>query len=207
MRAPAAAVAVLALLLAGCASAPPPDGGPWPPGPPGQPAATLNLSRQFVHEHASFALWILGERVSFNHTDHDLSRVRNVTAHLHIGERDGEHVVHVEGPFPGGVHDVALADFFRIHGIAFAHGALTLGTRGGHNGTAWNDTADRRWEVHVQPRDGAWALAAEGPAHRLREGERVLVTFGALPSQLDAQKESVPPPPSPARRGNVTGPA
>lgn len=207
-----AAVLVLAFLVAGCTAAPPTtqpgpgDGATAPPAPPPGPPGTVNLSMQSAHEHAAFALFLAGERVSFNHSAYDLQAVRAVRAHLHVQQEHGEHVIHVEDHFPGGAPNVTLAEFFGFHGLRFARGALTLDTRDGHNGTAWNDTPDKAWQVWSAPRNGTFAEVLDGPGLVLREGQRVLVTYAAPGDDLAAQQAAVPEPPRPVSRGNLTSP-
>lgn len=194
-------VVVAALLLAGCASPGPADpnifGTPPPPSPAPPPAANNTTAPvAFAHEHVAFALFLGGERVLFNHSDYDLSSVRQVRAHLHVTEKDGGGIVHVEDRFPGGVPDVTLAEFFALHGVRLANGSLTLDTRDGHNGTTWNDTAAARWRVLVQAAPNA-TWNASSPALVLRDGQRILVAYGTLsPEEIEREEAAVPTPPT-----------
>lgn len=192
-----ALAAAAATLLAGCATPAPPGGGNGtaaPPAAPGTPAADAPL--QWGHEHATFALFILGERVSFNHVDYDLSRVRVMRAHLHVPD---EFTIHIEDDFPGGIPTVTVAEFLGVHGVRFATGALTLDRKDGHNGTTWNDTAQARWHVLVEPANQTAAEAAAGPGHVLREGQRVLVSYAPPGTDFAPQFAAFPAPKSPTR--------
>jgi hypothetical protein len=190
-----------AMLLAGCAAPPPeaPANGTAPPTDAPTPQVNATLPPKFAHEHAAFALFLAGERVAFNDTAYDLSRVGQVRAHLHVTERDGGSIVHVEGAFPGGVPNVTLQEFLAIHGVRFAPPSLTLDAQDHHNGTTWNDTAAVAWQVWLQPgRNASWEPAA--PGLLLRDGQRVLLTYAPLGSaEIAAQQGAVPEPPRLAR--------
>lgn len=183
-----AAVLVLALLLAGCLAPPPPAPVPAPPLPPAP-----------AHEHAAFAMFIHEERVRFDHPDYDLNATGFPRAHLRTAEPRGEHVIHLEGDFPGGVPDVNLSAFLGSLGVRFAPGSLTLDLRDGHNGSAWNDTRAARWQVWVQQGSAGSASGAQtvplGPAHVLRGGQRVLVTYAPPGSPVAGQLLGIPEPP------------
>jgi hypothetical protein len=144
-------------------------------------------------------MFLLGERVAFTDAAYDLSRIGNLSAHLHVAEPDGGSIVHIEGNFSGGVPDVTLQSFLRTLGVRFDGANLTLDTRDHHNGTAWNGTAQRRWQVLVANTTSGrttWSEAAPGALLPLRDGTRLLLTYGADPEQLAAQEQAVPVPPA-----------
>jgi hypothetical protein len=200
------AVLGVLLLLAGCSTAPPYPSGNGSldtnPDQPLGPGINLTKPRKFVHEHAGFALFVLGERVPFNATDYDLQARGNISAHLHVTEKDGGAVLHLEGFFPDGIPDITVAQFLAIHGVSYKGASLTLDTLDGHNGTTWNSTLERAWQLWVQRPERAWEQAPEGPGWFLRDGQRVLLTYApANATQLQAQQDEVPSPPVRQRSG------
>lgn len=192
MRLPGLLV-LAALLLAGCASPAPPASKPAPSG-------TVTVGARFAHEHAGWAMFLLGERVNFTDAAYDLASVRNLSAHLHVAEEHGGGIVHIEGDFRGGAPDVTLQGFLRTLGVQLTGAGLTLDTRDHHNGTTWNGTAQLRWRVLTgagESGNTTWRDAREGALLPLRDGLRVLLTYGAAGDDVARQGEAVPFPPVP----------
>jgi hypothetical protein len=198
---PRLALLLAALLLAGCA-APPPAPDPGPPDATRPPDASVDVTRPvFVHGHAAFALFILGEEVNFTHADYDASRVFGRT-HLHTLPPAGNgHIVHIEANFAGGVPNVTLAEFFAQYNVTFRAGFLRLDTHDAHNGSAWHDDGAQSWRVLVSrwgPPGRLPFQAVEGdPAQVMpRDGDQVLVSYGAQgDAELAREERAVPEPP------------
>ncbi|MCA1813596.1 MAG: hypothetical protein LC624_06555 [Halobacteriales archaeon] len=192
------APALALVLLAGCAAPTGPRPGNDTPQP--GPDTTITLPTKFLHEHAAWSMFLLGEQVDFTDPAYDLFYVRNISAHLHVQEEHGGSIVHIEGNFTDGVPDVTLQSFLATLGVRFPGPSLTLDTKDGHNGTTWNDTATLRWRVLVGDASGngtVWRDAPEGPLLPLRDGVRVLLTYGAPEQDIAAQGQAVPFPPKP----------
>lgn len=196
MRRPAAGLLALALLLAGCTAPEGPAGSGGDGGSGGNDTTggdpPADRTPRFAHEHAAFALWVAGERVSFRHADYDLGRIGIMRTHLHVQANGGEHIVHIEDRFPGGIPDATLGEFLLSLGIDARAGYLKLDTRDGHNGTAFPDGATHQWQVWLRPANGTWAPAPAGFGHVLRNEHRILVTYAAPGDDLVAQQASVP---------------
>lgn len=154
---------------------------------------------RFAHDHATFAMFVGGERVGFAHPDYDASRRGHGPPHMHVG--DGKEVWHLEGTFPGGKPDLTLERTFSYMAVAFRDGYAKLDTLGGHNGTEWRDQGSATWQVFVSrlvgdDRTPFERIAASASQYKPQNMDRLLVTYGDLPpEELARQQAAVPAPP------------
>lgn len=155
------------------------------------------VGKRFAHDHASFAVFIEGERVIFVHPDYDAGKRGMGPPHMHVG--DGREVWHIEGSFPGGKPDMTLPDLFIYHGVKVREGSLQLDTAAGHNGTTWNDQGNKTWQLYVSRHDGdrrAPFVVEAFTTYRPQNLDKLLITYGDLTSdELTRQQATVPTPP------------
>lgn len=156
-------------------------------------------AKKFIHDHATFAVFIGGEQERFVHRDYDMGVRGMNTPHMHVG--DGMEVWHIEGSFEGGVSDVTVEDSLQVaNGVIFRQGYMKLDTMGGHNGSEWRDQGNATWKVYVSKmvgdERGPFELAPEGPQYIPRNLDEVLITYGDLSEEeLARQQAAVPRPP------------
>lgn len=159
----------------------------------------LPPGKRFIHDHASFALFIGGEKVSFVHPDYDAGQRGMGPPHMHIG--DGREIWHIEGSFVGGRSDLTLADSSLYNGVTFRQGSMKLDTLGGHNGTEWRDQGNATWEVYVSRMVGDQRapferIEGDYSQYAPQNLDMILVTYGDLtPEELARQQAAVPQPP------------
>lgn len=132
-----------------------------------------------VHEHATFALFVDGERVRFTDPAFDLSARGFLRGHLHAPD---DALLHIEGA-PG----LTLGEFMeRALGARLQDGTLTLDAKV-HAGRIVEDV-----RLFVAGADGAWREVADADAHVPRDGERLLLTAGSTQEEIGRQMMTVP---------------
>jgi len=215
IRAPRALA--LVVLLAGClgpseprAGGPPDEGRSPDPDPPEAPPSE---ELRFAHEHAALAIIVDGQRANLRDPAYDLSRTRDVRAHMHVGEADGGSAVHVEAEFPGGIPNLTLAEVFSLLGMTLEGGRLALNPQAAHGPIERSDGERSTLRVFFRPMlpDGAfgpWTQIEDYPRWVPRHANRILVTFGeAAGEELERQlAEAMQPPIRPFNLGRFASP-
>lgn len=162
-------------------------------------AAAQSEPMIFVHEHAAFALFIEGERVSFADEAYDVSQIYG-SVHMHATEEHGGSIIHIEAPFPSGVPNVTLESFFAQYGVEFELGRLKLDSKGSHNGSELRDVGNHYWRVFVSRLEAGEPpsrlpfkqLSGDYAAHVIQDGDRILVTFGLDGASIEEQLSAIP---------------
>lgn len=154
--------------------------------------------KRFIHEHASWSIFIDDEHVSFVGSNYDVSTRGMGPPHMHVG--DGREVWHIEGQFSNGTSDLTLEKMFTYTSVLFHQGYMKLDSPG-HNGTEWRDAGNATWKVYVSK----MAADQRGPFDLIpgdysqyvpQNQDKVLVTYGSLtPDALAREEAAVPAPP------------
>lgn len=161
-----------------------------PAGPPAE---------RFAHDHATFAVFINGERVNFAHPDYDASKRGMGPPHMHVS--DGKEVWHIEGNFPDGKPDQTLEELFVYNTVTFRDGYMKLDTLAGHNGSEWRDQGNATWQVFfskfgVDARLPFERVEGDPSAYVPQNLDQLLITYGdPTPEELARQQAAVAAPP------------
>lgn len=152
-----------------------------------------------IHEHAAFAVYVDGERISFESDAFDFGTTGFMRGHVHVQNRadtpyhDGQ-IIHIEGE-PG----LTLREFFEkslkselgIRSLKLddaVHGGRLLQEKDGATLQLWVAAPDADGTTG----DG-WRLVDDPPDYVPRDQERLLLTFGKnSPGELATMWQSVP---------------
>lgn len=168
------------------------------------PEGTI-ANEKFAHEHATFALFIRGQRVSFDHGAYD---IRNISGKVHLHTLDATGALvpgggskwHLEGLFNHGQANLTLAQIFAQYGVTFRPSFLALDRLDGHDGSSWPDAGADVWRVFhrnaTASPGGPFALAGgDYTAFVPRDGFQVLLTYGHDDdAELARQTAAIPSP-------------
>ncbi|MHB8604296.1 MAG: hypothetical protein ACYDCK_03490 [Thermoplasmatota archaeon] len=150
-----------------------------------------------IHEHATFAIFAEGTRVSFRDPAYDFTQGFSAAEHMHSlpGSGDVNDTIHIEGTFPGGVPTWTLKDFFAQYGLIITPTSMKLDTLGGHNGTLYTATANdtlRVFDSIVASGVRQPFALVPGDATKLvpRDEMEILITFGHADATELASEEA-----------------
>lgn len=152
-----------------------------------------NVPDSTFHVHATFAVYVRNERVNYSSEAFDLETRSFLVSHLHtltsearpVPDQDLLHVELLAGQRLGDVLD-------RATGTRLGRDVLTL-DEAVHGGATYRAEGEERLRVLVAHDLGDdWQEIEDGPAYRILNGDRILITFGAPDdAALAAQKDSV----------------
>jgi hypothetical protein len=163
-------------------------------------AGALPAPLQDVHEHASFAWYILGEPLSFRNAAYDCFAARICDdVHLHTAgpEGDPNDVLHIEGSYPGGQPTWNLSRIFGQYGMVLRPDSVRLDARGTHNGTLWSDHGGAAWALFVSKGNASarqpWQrVPGDWTAYVPRDVDKLLITYGDPSNRTQLAREEVP---------------
>ena len=149
------------------------------------PEENVPSTTGLFHVHATFAVYVHGERLNYSHPAFDLSERGYLRSHLHVDDPDVMHVEIVRGQTLGDFLELATA-------TRLEKGALILDDLV-HGGARHETGPEGTLRVFVAHDKGdAWEELDDAPGYVIRDGDRFLVTYGNAPAEeLAAQQASV----------------
>ena len=136
------------------------------------------------HWHASFQVYDEGEKLSFNHPRFDMNPMP-MRGHLH---QPNDWKMHLEGGC------VTVGDFFDNMGMDLRRDSLTLDSEL-HGGKVLRDDGNMTLGFYVGLTNGTWIEKPDLPSYQLKDGERMLITYGIVTEdELRRQQDAIPDP-------------
>lgn len=141
---------------------------------------------EFVHLHATFAVFANGERINFTDPAFDLQSSGYLRAHMHNPDPAS---MHIEGE-PG----LTLSEFFQLAlASEISRDSMTLHPEV-HGGVTYTSEGNQTLRVFVAPNGGnQWTQLPHVSDYVMRDLDRILITYGnASGEELAAQFATVP---------------
>lgn len=154
------------------------------PGGDGEPGTGLG---KFIHEHATFRVYVEGEALNYSDDAFLLLERRFVPAHLH-GEPYAA-TIHIEG-----TRRATFGEFFSRTLMGEVTSSRLVLDDARHGGAVHEEDGTKTLRLFVAPLGSdEWREVEDIPGYVLHGDERLLLTFGApAPEDLEMQKVSVP---------------
>lgn len=148
-----------------------------------------------LHEHASYAVYVRNSSVSWNFPEFGFPRSGRLAGHLHL---PAEHTIHLEG---GTEHCTTFGRFFANALKSRLTPELLILDEEVHGGTSYADGENGdELRFFLKKKGDNWTETPDLPHYQPRDGDYMLVTYGAKSDGEIAWQQARIAPPDPREK-------